>query len=226
MDRETAMSKVRKCLSLANSSNEAEAAAALRQAQKLMKLHGISDCEATMVEIKEISLDIENVNPTLWEFALAQSIAKVFGIVSYRHTRELIGFNRSGRLKSSRDIRFFGPGGREELAAHAFKVLHRVIVKSRTAYVKSLDSRLPVRKMGSSFAVGFALNVGKAVAPLAPTAREQEALEKFMMDKGLVQLKQKRPTVYQAAFDHGAQAGQNTQALNVPMGGELRKRLA
>jgi hypothetical protein len=35
MDRETALTKIKKCLALAKSSNEHEAAAAMRQAQKL-----------------------------------------------------------------------------------------------------------------------------------------------------------------------------------------------
>ena len=36
------LDKIKKCLVLASSANEHEAAAALRQAQKLMEAHGIS----------------------------------------------------------------------------------------------------------------------------------------------------------------------------------------
>src|SRR5512138_3426898 len=42
MDRNKAIERIRKCLALSKSPNEHEAAAALRQAQKLMQSHDIS----------------------------------------------------------------------------------------------------------------------------------------------------------------------------------------
>ena len=40
---EKILDKIKKCLALASSANEHEAAAALRQAQKLMQAHGLTD---------------------------------------------------------------------------------------------------------------------------------------------------------------------------------------
>ena len=51
-DRDKIIAKV-KCLALAKSSNEHEAANALRQAQKLMQAHGISDLDVEHVDIQE-----------------------------------------------------------------------------------------------------------------------------------------------------------------------------
>lgn len=42
-ERNKVLDKIRKCLALSTSSNEHEAAAALRQARKLMDAHGITD---------------------------------------------------------------------------------------------------------------------------------------------------------------------------------------
>src|SRR5690348_8415840 len=42
-DKTRAMEKIRKCLALSKSANEHEAAAALRQAQKLMQMHDLDE---------------------------------------------------------------------------------------------------------------------------------------------------------------------------------------
>lgn len=57
--------KIRKCLSLAKSANEHEAAAALAKARELMEMHGISDDDLAMAEIEEATArSTRNVRPT------------------------------------------------------------------------------------------------------------------------------------------------------------------
>jgi len=53
MTRDQALRKVLACLRLAGSSNPHEAAAALRQARKLMDQHGLSAEDAAASEIRE-----------------------------------------------------------------------------------------------------------------------------------------------------------------------------
>lgn len=48
MDKKAAIEKIRKCLALAKSANEHEAAAALRQAQALMRKYGVEDGDILM----------------------------------------------------------------------------------------------------------------------------------------------------------------------------------
>jgi hypothetical protein len=48
MNRDDLLRKIRACLRLSKSANEHEAAAALRQAQALMREHGISPREAAL----------------------------------------------------------------------------------------------------------------------------------------------------------------------------------
>src|ERR1700733_4555799 len=49
MDRAKILDKIQKCLSLGASPNEHEAAAAMRQAQKLMERHGVTEAEIGLI---------------------------------------------------------------------------------------------------------------------------------------------------------------------------------
>ena len=83
MDRAKLLSKIEKCLRLSKSSEPHEAAAALRQAQKMMELHGISEAELGAVGYgnEKVSVPIQ-VNKKL-PIALATLVAlikKAFGV--------------------------------------------------------------------------------------------------------------------------------------------------
>ena len=56
MDKDDILRKIEKCLALAKSSEPAEAAAALRQAQALMREHGVSQLEAQAIGARECSV--------------------------------------------------------------------------------------------------------------------------------------------------------------------------
>lgn len=53
MDRNKALDKIKKCLRLATSANPNEAAAAMRQAQALMRKHGIGQDDVSMADVME-----------------------------------------------------------------------------------------------------------------------------------------------------------------------------
>lgn len=54
MNREHILRKIKACLRLAASSNPNEAASALRQAQAMMRAHGITHAEALNVDMAEV----------------------------------------------------------------------------------------------------------------------------------------------------------------------------
>ena len=54
-DRDSLLGKIRKCMELAKSANEHEAAAALRQATKLMEMYQVSHAELLSIGVSEAS---------------------------------------------------------------------------------------------------------------------------------------------------------------------------
>lgn len=79
MDRNKALDKIKKCLRLATSANPNEAAAAMRQAQALMKLHGIGQDDVSMADVMESTAAAgSKKTPAKWEAQLASTVAKAY----------------------------------------------------------------------------------------------------------------------------------------------------
>ena len=61
MTRDEALDKIKKCLALAASPEAHEAAAALRQAQKLMAQFGLTETDVTLADVGEVRQQAQNV---------------------------------------------------------------------------------------------------------------------------------------------------------------------
>ena len=78
MDKNKAIEKIKKCLALAKSANENEAAIALRQAQALMREFQI---DPDLLDIAEASCDSKATKtPQAWEASLVLLIASRSGV--------------------------------------------------------------------------------------------------------------------------------------------------
>lgn len=134
MDKQTIINKIRKCMALAGSTNEHEAAIALRQAQKLMQLHSVSDTDMLAAGVCESAAGAGAIRqPAKWEGALAKMIAKAFGC------HHLFQIQRAG--VAGKWI-FIGAGSSAEVAGYAFSVLLRQVRKSRAAFIRGECKRL------------------------------------------------------------------------------------
>lgn len=132
MDKKTVINKIRKCLALAASANEHEAAAALRQAQKLMELHRVSDSDMLAAGVGESKASAGAIKkPSNWEGALAAMIADAFAC-------HLIFQNNWTAGKWV----FVGVGANAEVADYAFSVLLRQVRKNRATFIKGECKRL------------------------------------------------------------------------------------
>ena len=79
MDRKKALEKIKKCLRLATSANPHEAAAAMRQAQALMKEHGVGQVDVDMSGVEEsTAVAGSKVTPAKWEYQLANTVSKAY----------------------------------------------------------------------------------------------------------------------------------------------------
>lgn len=129
MTKSEIIAKIQKCLALSKSSNAYEAAAALRQARKLMEAHGISDPDILAAEVDESMAKAGALNrPARWETALASKIGDAFAC-------EVLF--RAGLGKWC----FIGAGIAPEIARYAFEVLIRQAKRSRSEYIKTKLAR-------------------------------------------------------------------------------------
>jgi len=131
IDRDKIIDKVKKCLALAKSSNEYEAAAALRQAQKLMQQHGITDLDVEHADIQEEGTRAgAATKPSRWECGLSARIATTFDCTVFLSVNYPVG-----------EWVFVGAAPAGEIARYAFEVLFRQAKRARAHYIKTVLKR-------------------------------------------------------------------------------------
>lgn len=134
MDRKTAVAKIRKCLNLADSAEAHEAAAALRQAQKLMAEFGVEHLELAGGAVEEVWVKSSaSSRPPRFEVQLASVVAGAFGC-EIVFTRRL----NASRTKIVGGYAFIGVAPSEQVASYAFAVLARQLRAARAQYVVTL----------------------------------------------------------------------------------------
>lgn len=130
-DREAIIAKIKKCLALAKSSNEHEAAIALRQAQRLMQQHGITDFDVETADIQEEATNAgASSHPARWECGLATRVAKAFECQVFLAVWWPVG-----------KWTFVGVAPAAEIASYAFAVMFRQVKRARSAYIKTTLKR-------------------------------------------------------------------------------------
>lgn len=73
---EAIIRKIKACLALAGSDNPHEAAAAMRQAKKLMAQHGIGE---SMLDVSRTVLNTRYARPPAWFGSLGFAVGQAFG---------------------------------------------------------------------------------------------------------------------------------------------------
>ena len=86
MDKKTALAKIKKCLALAKSANEHEAAQALKQAQALMREFEVTEQDVEWSQVNEASQPY-NSRCVMWQVGLVNMCAKAFGCSQFSHTK-------------------------------------------------------------------------------------------------------------------------------------------
>lgn len=175
-DRDDIIEKIRKCMALAASGSEHEAAAALRQARKLMELHQVGHAEMLAAGVGEASARSGAIaRPANWENHLAGYVAHVFGCqLIFRE-----GWERSEWL-------FIGLPPANEIAAYSFEVLFRQARKARQDYMatnlKRYKKSNKVRR-ADLFSEGWVRAACGNVTALSPAEGSAEAVEAYMQIK-------------------------------------------
>lgn len=179
MNRDQALSKIKKCLALAASSNPHEAAAGARQAQKLMAEHGLNETDVQLSDVATQACATPTNSQPLWEVSLASAIGDAFGCDSiWSSQRTLIG-NRSVRKCK---VIFIGIGAAAQIAGYAWDVLSRQCAKARLAHIRKQPARckpITLTARGDEFAFGWVMGVREKLEAFAAPERNVLLIEQY-----------------------------------------------
>ena len=177
MDRSTILQKIKKCLALSASSNEHEAAAALRQARKMMEEYAITHADLLTADVGESSTKASAKDtPSSWEVDLAQRVANAFAcVVIFDRTTEKTHW------------RFVGDRAKAEVAGYTFDVLLRQAKRARATHIKAKLRRCKratrIRR-ADLFCEGWVRAVAGTITAFAGTPQEAQAIQARMASYG------------------------------------------
>lgn len=184
MTRDEALKKIKKCLALGRSTESHEAAAAMRQAQKLMAEFQVTDREVSLVDISEARIKACSTAINLWECWLAGAVAEAFACENFTTT---VGrFNDAANYVRTRYYVFVGVDGAAEVAGYAFEVLSRQCAKARLAHIAKQPRKckaITKTARGDEFAKGWVAAVESLVERFAGWAKDQALLLGYVAEK-------------------------------------------
>lgn len=167
--------KIHKCLALGKSSNEHEAAAAMRQAQKLMEMHDISEREvelSVIVQGEGIVLPVqasmkvvpEYLTNFLWlveyTFGVRAGIARELSKTDYHYV-----------------IYYMGRAGRVQAAMYAHKVIWRQMQMSWEVYRNGFSMGRGAR---TSYFLGYLTRIGREVTKYKMDEADEQLLDEYV----------------------------------------------
>lgn len=166
--------RIKKLLALAKSSNEHEAANALRLAQKLMKELELSEQDIALTEIKQQHTKRANASDKqpLWATRLTNTICAAFGLEA------ILSWDRD----LGATVIFIGPADRVTIGIYCYEVLAPQLVKARKAYLLGLNKRLKLTtktNRADLFAEGWIAAVRSKVESLVPSEEEKNLVELY-----------------------------------------------
>lgn len=172
------LDKVQKCLALSKSAEPHEAAAALRQAQKLMDKYNIDHQTLELAEIGELDIKSKvSVSRTKnWEQNFMWMLAKVFGC------RVLWTASRSYAADVFGTWTLVGLKTQLKLAEYAYAVLMPRLIKQRRDFIARLPkfcSREEKASEGDGFAVGWVAAIRSTVEEFAGYKDLREKLDRY-----------------------------------------------
>lgn len=174
-DKASTLEKIKKCLALAGSSNEHEAAAALRSAQALMAKHGVTDSEVLACSVNEHTAKASvKRKPARWESNLAALVGAAFGC-------EVL-LSSCGYVPAQ--WCFIGYDSAAAVAGYAFEVLLRQIKRARQEFIASNQLRGLASKSktvrADIYCAGWINSISKTVSVFARPAEQDAAIAAYM----------------------------------------------
>lgn len=205
MNREEALKKIKKCLAMSRSANEAEAATALRQAQKLMEQFKLEETDISLLDVGEAKARASSSAANAWELRLVRLVASAFGCEQFAIVSE--DFNSAGNFIRKRDWVFVGISHAHMIAAYACEVLVRQCARQRLAHIaKQPRNCKTITKTvrGDLFATGWVAGVEDKVQAFAQPAGDKQLLLTYIeREHGELETGEVRNTLKGRKMDHG-----------------------
>lgn len=215
MDQDRVIEKIKKCLALSQSSNASEAASALRQAQKLMELHGITQTSIGRSEVGEAKVkSAASVSRAKnWEIALFNVVAKAFGcrlmfMKSYSYNRDVFATYTLLGLKS-----------KVELAQYTTVVLQRRLMKARAEFVRGISeyaTRGEKTTQADGFCEGWVAAIERTVQAFALTDDQKAVIDEIYAERTGGRTTKTQCRAGEAGIRAGYEAGKK-ESINRPV---------
>lgn len=222
MDRAKILDKIEKCMNLSKSPNPHEAAAAMRQAQKLMEKHGVSEAEVGLSSYatERVQVPIQaNKKAPLALVHLVNLIRAAFGVEAVLGTEVRVS-------DRSYVVSYLGKEQSVALAAYTHTVIFRSMNSAWTKHLKDRPYLKSERGARAGFQIGWIDSVRSTVIDFGLTDDEREMLERYKGQQFPVLVTGK---VSKTALDAGALRAGNAAAkgfaLHRPMHGSETLKL-
>lgn len=217
---ERALEKIKKCLSLANSGNEHEAAEALKRAQSLMSKYGISQAEVKFSDFgSRYSKSKVQAKPVAHFTWLANAISGAFGV-------KPVHSYHNGSYR----IQFIGLSDAAEIAGYSFDVCIRQLCIARKIYIDELHKNCKKQtktKRADSYCQGWVMSVIDNLPPLAVDDMHETMLKEYSSSKfGELDTAKSVDRTTKAEFDNyfdGLADGKKFK-VRTPVGGESKMK--
>lgn len=222
MDRTKVLDKIQKCLALGKSPNEHEAAAAMRQAQKLMERHGVTEQEIGFIgfasETVQTAIQSGKKVPLTLQ-AITGLVLRAFGVKGV-YSRVLLKKDYNFAVK------YYGPEHRVMLAAYAHEVMSRSVEGAWQQYLKANPHAKGKHGARAGFYLGWVHAVSAKVTDFGMEDSERVATEALInKDNGqLSKPVENKQKVYNSTMQAGAARGESFN-LHRPMNGVERLKI-
>ncbi|MBN3174854.1 DUF2786 domain-containing protein [Pectobacterium brasiliense] len=180
MNNEKYLNKIKKLLNLARrTTNANEAANAMSQAQALMRQHGLTETDVDLMAINEVgskTAPSKAQKTPKYMAGLMQLICDAFGVQSY------LSFKRDFLGGRQNTVIFYGPNERPQIAAYAFDVLSRQMMKARREF--SASQRKNIKQStkiarADTFCEGWVLGVWQVIDSFVVTDTEATLISAY-----------------------------------------------
>ena len=217
------LGKIKKCLALSQSPEPAEAAAAMRQAQKLMEMHGVTQADLGRADLGEAEVKSKASVSRIkdWELALLNTIARAFGCQLLWTKSHSYCQDNWGRYV------LIGLKAQVQLAQYTADVLQRKLIKARGKFVNELPpymTRGQKTVQADGFCHGWVQAIRKTVHEFALNDETKQLIDDRVQELSTGQASVQRRAAGAMGLHAGYDAG-SSESIHRPMGSESHLKL-
>ncbi|MFJ7141216.1 DUF2786 domain-containing protein [Pseudomonas protegens] len=184
---ERVIRKIKRCLALSQSSNENEAATAMRQAQSLMREYRLTEMDVRLSDVGEAESQMSRAKrrPT-WDRYLGSIVGEAFGVRSFSFRNWCAATSRVVEREM-----FVGVNPAPQIAMYAYETLLANLTQARREYVSRVRSgkqrsAYSPETAGDHFALAWVSAVQDKIHELVPRGEEDLAPPQHSNGRDLV----------------------------------------